>query len=142
MDKRTVIAENGKTAVLGGPSLNSRWDVQFDEFGVTYTPKPAETTATKYRYGEDTSIKKLHDYIDATYKQHYATPNEDIQAIDAWYTLGNCDTSCRDTIIKYAWRLGRKDIEEKEVMKIMHYCLFLLEVYRRRDKNANNSSGT
>lgn len=80
----------------------------------------------QYRYGEDISIKDIQRYIDSTYKGHYATKDDEIQAIDAIFSLGNVDTTCRDLIIKYAWRLGKKEGFQKDLMKIIHYSLFVL----------------
>jgi len=80
----------------------------------------------QYRYGEDKSIAAIKDYIDSTYSAHYATEGERIQAIDAMFTLGNADTTCRDLIIKYAWRIGKKEGYRKDLMKIIHYAIFAL----------------
>lgn len=85
------------------------------------TAKPIE-----YKYGEDISMKEIQRYLDGTYKGHYATRDEDIQAIDAIFSLGNADTTCRDLIIKYAWRLGKKEGYQKDLMKIIHYAIFAL----------------
>lgn len=91
--------------------------------------------STPYKYNEDKYIIQIQEYLDKTYKQHYAIPDEDLQAIDAWFALGNADTSCRDTIIKYAWRFGKKEGHKKDIMKVIHYCLFLLHDCDRKKRD-------
>ena len=84
-----------------------------------------------YKYSEDQSLNEIKRYIDSTYSAHYKG-DKDLQAIDAWFALGSADTSCRDTIIKYAWRLGKKDGYRKDLMKIIHYAIFCLEDCNRK----------
>lgn len=79
-----------------------------------------------YRYGEDLSFDEIKRYIDSTYTGHYAVDKDELQAIDAIFSLGNADTTCRDLIIKYAWRLGKKEGYQKDLMKIIHYAIFFL----------------
>jgi hypothetical protein len=84
-----------------------------------------------YKYNEDRSIDEIKRYIDSTYSAHYKS-EDNLQAIDAWFALGDADSSFRDTIIKYAWRLGKKEGHQKDLMKIIHYAIFYLEFCRRK----------
>jgi hypothetical protein len=84
-----------------------------------------------YKYNEDQSIDEIKRYIDSTYSAHYKS-EDNLQAIDAWFSLGDADSSFRDTIIKYAWRLGKKEGHQKDLMKIIHYAIFYLEFCRRK----------
>jgi hypothetical protein len=70
-----------------------------------------------YKYNEDQSIDEIKRYIDSTYSAHYKS-EDNLQAIDAWFSLGDADSSFRDTIIKYAWRLGKKEGHQKDLIKV------------------------
>ena len=59
------------------------------------------------RFNEGKFLKEVETYIDGTYNQHYVGKKE-IQTIDVWETLGNIDSTCRDTAIKYLMRYGKK----------------------------------
>ena len=59
------------------------------------------------RFNEDKFLKEVEKYIEGTYTQHYVG-NKQIQTIDVWETLGNIDSTCRDTAIKYLMRYGKK----------------------------------
>lgn len=77
------------------------------------------------KYSEDSVLIALHDHIEGTYKDHYQSENG-IQALDVWEALGNFDTSCRDAAIKYLFRFGKKNGENKEdLLKAMHFITLL-----------------
>ena len=79
-----------------------------------------------YKRNEDKIIKGIQAYVDATYTQHYAgASGRDV--VDDWEDCGIAKEAFQSNIIKYAKRFGKKDGDNpKDVMKIIHYCIFLL----------------
>jgi hypothetical protein len=82
--------------------------------------------AINYKRNEDKIIKGIQAYIDATYSQHYAGKSgRDV--VDDWEDCGIAKEAFLSNIIKYAKRFGKKEgYNPKDVMKIIHYCIFLL----------------
>ena len=82
--------------------------------------------AINYKRNEDKIIKGIQAYIDATYSQHYAGKScRDV--VDDWEDCWIAKEAFQSNIIKYAKRFGKKDGDNpKDVMKIIHYCIFLL----------------
>lgn len=82
-----------------------------------------------YKYAEDSIISDLKDYIDDTYSGHYTTAEQSIECFDAWIALGDSTPTFRNTAIKYLWRYGKKNgNNKKDLMKALHYvmmCLYL-----------------
>ncbi len=79
-----------------------------------------------YKYAEDRIISDFKRYIDKTYGAHYQTENN-VQAFDAWIALGEATPTFRNTAVKYLWRYGKKDENNKEdLMKTLHYTLMCL----------------
>lgn len=86
----------------------------------------------EYKRNEDVIIKGIKEYVDATYSQHYAGKNNR-DVVDLWEDCGIAKESFQSNIIKYALRFGKKDGDNpKDVMKIIHYGIFLLN---ELDKN-------
>ncbi len=80
----------------------------------------------KYRYNEDMILNEITDYVNATYSQHYVTEGE-LQIIDVWKSLGNLDTTARDTAIKYLGRFGKKEgNNRKDLLKAIHYIMLMM----------------
>jgi|TARA_R110000796_G_scaffold58628_4_gene135371 hypothetical protein len=78
-----------------------------------------------FKYGEGEFLDEVQTYIESTYNQHYVG-KKDIQTIDVWDTLGNAETTVRDTAIKYLMRFGKKDGKnKKDLLKTMHYIILL-----------------
>ena len=89
-----------------------------------------------YKYKEDQIIADFHAYIDKTYGQHYQTENN-VQCFDAWIALDDATPTFRNTALKYLWRYGKKNGNNKDdLMKTLHYVLFLL--YNDHYKEGNN----
>lgn len=77
-----------------------------------------------YQRNEDKLLEEVSKYIDSTYSAHYAGQ---ISVLDIWDSAGISKEAYRSNIIKYALRAGRKgDQERQDIIKIIHYCLFLL----------------
>ena len=86
-----------------------------------------------YKYAEDLILRDLEAYINKTYGEHYKT-SDNIECFDAWFALGDATTTFRDTAIKYLWRYGKKNGNNKgDLMKALHYVM--LTLYRDHYKN-------
>ena len=93
-----------------------------------------------YKFNEDDLIAELKDYIDDTYKQHYAINK--YQATDIIIDAGHGVGFSIGNIIKYAKRYGNKNgYNRKDIMKILHYAIILLYIHDGTDpylKKDNN----
>lgn len=91
----------------------------------------------KYKYNEDKILSDLKTYLDNTYSQHYKTEDEDIECFDAWIALGDATPTFRNTALKYLWRYGKKNGNNKlDLMKVLHYTVMCLhnDHYKNLDK--------
>jgi hypothetical protein len=80
--------------------------------------------AINYQRNEDKIIEKIKLYVDKTYSEHYAG---DVSVLDVWESCGISKEAYQSNITKYAMRFGKKDgYNPKDIMKIIHYCIFLL----------------
>jgi hypothetical protein len=80
-----------------------------------------------YKYAEDKIIADFKTYIDNTYGQHYKTEDQEIECFDAWIALGESTPTFRNTALKYLWRYGKKNGNNKsDLMKTLHYTLMCL----------------
>ena len=89
-----------------------------------------------YKYAEDKIIADFHAYIDKTYSQHYQTKDNNIQCFDAWIALDDATPTFRNTALKYLWRYGKKNGNNKDdLMKTLHYTLLCLynDHYKKGD---------
>jgi hypothetical protein len=83
----------------------------------------------EYKYAEDRIIADFHNYIDSTYQEHYKTEEQEIECFDVWIALGESTPTFRNTALKYLWRYGKKNGNDKsDLMKALHYTLMCLYV--------------
>ena len=89
--------------------------------------------AIDYKFNERELIEEFQEYIDSTYKGHYAQnkfqSTEFIVDCDhgMGFALGN--------VLKYAQRYGKKDgYNRKDLLKILHYALIALDVHDKNEK--------
>lgn len=88
-----------------------------------------------YKYAEDKIINAFKAYIDRTYDSHYQTENN-VQCFDAWIALGDATPTFRNTGLKYLWRYGKKNGNNKDdLMKTLHYTLMCLYNDHYKDDN-------
>jgi len=97
-------------------------------------PKPMKTP--RYKYSEPEILADLKEYLDNTYGEHYTNGDpENVQAFDGWIARGNSTDTFVNTAMKYLWRYGKKDgNNKKDLMKAMHYVFMAMYVDHYRDK--------
>jgi hypothetical protein len=89
----------------------------------------------RYKYAEDKIVADLKAHLDKTYSQHYKTEEDTIQCFDAWIALGDSTPTFRNTALKYLWRYGKKNGNNKEdLMKALHYVCMCLYVDHYMEK--------
>lgn len=89
-----------------------------------------------YKFREDQLLQELQEYVDSTYKQHYATGN--IQSTEVIVDRGRGLDFCLGNIDKYSNRYGSKgtaDDYRKDLIKILHYGLIALYSHDRKMEN-------
>ena len=83
-----------------------------------------------YKFGEDGYIQELREYIDSTYKGHYATNK--FQSTEVIIARGHGTGFCMGNVDKYSNRYGKKgsrDDARKDLLKVLHYALIQLYVH-------------
>ena len=110
-------------------SINSTLEGNIGVGGLSTVVFPKEIESNKnisYKYAEDQIIADFHAYIDKTYGQHYQTENN-VQCFDAWIALDDATPTFRNTALKYLWRYGKKNGNNKDdLMKVLHYTIMCL----------------
>lgn len=95
---------------------------QKEEYVLQETHKPIQ-----YKYAEGQIISDFKAYIDKTYSQHYKTEDANIECFDAWIALGDATPTFRNTALKYLWRYGKKNGNNKnDLLKALHYIILCL----------------
>jgi hypothetical protein len=89
--------------------------------------------ATPWKYNEEEIVKELLEYIRGTYTQHYSAGDDKIQTLDLIEACGDGEAFCRSNILKYASRYDKKGCARRDIMKILHYAVLLMNF---NDKNA------
>ena len=102
-------------------------DTSLDNIMINNSP------ATPWKYNEEAIVKELLEYIRGTYNQHYSAGDQQIQTLDLIEACGDGEAFCRSNILKYASRYDKKGTARRDIMKIMHYAVLLMNF---NDKNA------
>jgi len=92
-----------------------------------------QSPSTPWKYNEEEIVKELLEYIRGTYSQHYSAGDQKIQTLDLIEACGDGEAFCRSNILKYASRYDKKGSARRDIMKILHYAVLLLNF---NDKNA------
>lgn len=80
----------------------------------------------QYKRNEAKIVREFMEYINSTYEAHYAT-DSGRDVIDDWQDMDIAKEAFLSNIVKYTKRFGKKaGYNPKDVIKIMHYCVFLL----------------
>jgi hypothetical protein len=132
------------TIVFGGTHLPG--GMGDDHISFTGYPYPSYTVNTDttlnltnncpaipWKYNEEKVVKELLEYIRGTYNQHYSAGDDKIQTLDLIEACGDGEAFCRSNILKYASRYDKKGTARRDIMKILHYAVLLMNF---NDKNA------
>lgn len=99
---------------------------QLEEFSKLIDEMSLRYKGIEYKYDERRIIEDFQAYIDKTYSQHYMTENN-VQCFDAWIALDDATPTFRNTALKYLWRYGKKNGNNKDdLMKVLHYTIMCL----------------
>ena len=125
------------------PSLDimtNAWSLLYDELqmdentlNIDMTDMIPNSPATPWKYNEEEIVKELLEYIRGTYNQHYSSGDDKIQTLDLIEACGDGEAFCRSNILKYASRYDKKGTARRDIMKILHYAVLLMNF---NDKNA------
>ena len=96
-----------------------------------------ESKGTSWKYNEEAILNELLEYIRGTYSQHYSAGDDKIQTLDLIEACGDGEAFCRSNILKYASRYDKKGTARRDIMKILHYAVLLLNF---NDKNAKRET--
>ena len=83
-----------------------------------------------YKFNEANLIDEFKDYIDDTYKGHYATNK--FQSTEVIIERGHGTGFCMGNVDKYSNRYGKKgsrDDARKDLLKVLHYGIIQLYVH-------------
>lgn len=106
---------------------------RLDEFSKIIDEMNLRYKGIEYKYAENRIIEDFQTYIDKTYDAHYISENN-VQCFDAWIALGESTPTFRNTAIKYLWRYGKKNGNNKtDLMKALHYVMLCLYVDHYKD---------
>ena len=100
-------------------------------------PLPPVSRNIQYKYSEDRILADLKKYLDSTYSEHYSATgsDEELQCFDAWISFGDATRTFINTALKYLWRYGKKDgNNKKDLMKTLHYVILALHNDHYKDK--------
>ncbi len=116
--------------------INAGYEMTAD--GFWYKPSPEEIDSNKtsmaqnktsngfWKYNEDKTMKALEEYMSSTYHSHYASEESKVQVLDIIESIGDGIPFCRDNLIKYSSRFGKKNgMSKLDALKIMHYGILL-----------------
>jgi hypothetical protein len=120
------------------------WSLLYDELqmdentlNIDMTDIITQSPSTPWKYNEEEIVKELLEYIRGTYNQHYSTGDQKIQTLDLIEACGDGEAFCRSNILKYASRYDKKGTARRDIMKIMHYAVLLMNF---NDKNAQRET--
>lgn len=106
----------------------------FDNISYHFDDETSSLNPFSYKYAEDKILADLKAHLDKTYSEHYATENN-IECFDAWIALGDSTPTFRNTALKYLWRYGKKNGNNKQdLMKALHYIFMCLYVDHYKDE--------
>ena len=84
----------------------------------------------KYKFKEDKIIKEVKKQIDKTYTSHYG--NGKYQATDMIIDAGHGESFSIGNIMKYAMRFGGVSKNKQDLIKIIHYAIIALYIWRKK----------
>ena len=88
-----------------------------------------------YKRNEDKILQGIKQYIDSTYTAHYSS-DSGRDVVDDWEDMGIAKEAFLSNMQKYVKRLGKKEgWNPKDVMKVIHYSIFMLNELQREDRS-------
>jgi len=109
----------------------------------SYTVPPIQSKTTQehfWKFGEGETLKAVNDYIVSTYRSHYASEKSKVQWLDMIDAIGDGVPFCRDNLIKYSSRFGKKDgMSRLDALKIIHYGILLYHFAGFNNQTKNNN---
>jgi len=125
-------------------AMVNSWSLLYDELqmdentlNIDMTDMIPNSPATPWKYNEEEIVKELLEYIRGTYTQHYSAGDDKIQTLDLIEACGDGEAFCRSNILKYASRYDKKGTARRDIMKILHYAVLLMNF---NDKNAQRET--
>ena len=119
----TPYGKDGDFSLTGNPYPSSP--------GVIYPPTSYEVKSQLnsdhfWKFGEGKTLKVVEEYIKGTYNGHYASDKSKVQVLDMIDAIDDGIPFCRDNLIKYSSRFGKKDgMSKLDALKIIHYGILL-----------------
>lgn len=111
------------------------------EIEVEKTKEPMKEETNKngfWKFNEDKTLKAAQDYISSTYHQHYTSEESKVQVLDIIEAIGDGVPFCRDNLIKYSARFGKKNgFSKLDALKIIHYGILMYH-FAGFHKNTDN----
>ena len=124
---KCVIHEPSNNMVIGHGTVASPSPSKIEVNGEVLDNSISQYRPIKYRFSEDKILADLKAYYDKTYSSHYSNEEDNIQCVDAWIAMGDASPTFRNTAMKYLWRYGKKNGNNKsDLMKALHYIIFVL----------------
>ena len=130
--KNSLLTKKHPSDIIGGGKICLP-PMSDSTFTINTTDMIPESPATPWKYNEEEIVKELLEYIRGTYNQHYSAGDQKIQTLDLIEACGDGEAFCRSNILKYASRYDKKGSARRDIMKILHYAVLLMNY---NDKNA------
>jgi len=130
---------------MTGPVAKKRYDPKLGKYIPIESEKDVAFSAsdTPWKYREDQILADIKEYLSSTYKQHYKSEDSKVECFDAWIALGDSAPTFRNTALKYIWRYGKKNGNNKvDLLKAIHYLLLMIYVehYSNEDKRTDQET--
>lgn len=91
-----------------------------------------------FKFNEDKTLREAEEYILSTYHQHYTSEESKVQVLDIIEAIGDGVPFCRDNLLKYSARFGKKDgFSKLDALKIIHYGILLYHFAGFHKKSTN-----
>ena len=130
--KKSLLTRKYRSDIIGeGKNVPS--PMSDPTFTIDMTDIIKQSPSTPWKYNEEEIVKELLEYIRGTYTQHYSAGDQKIQTLDLIEACGDGEAFCRSNILKYASRYDKKGSARRDIMKILHYAVLLMNF---NDKNA------
>ena len=120
------------------PIVMDEYPYSINDFNITMSDDIIkQSPSTPWKYNEEEIVRELLEYIRGTYNQHYSAGDDKIQTLDLIEACGDGEAFCRSNILKYASRYDKKGTARRDIMKILHYAVLLMNF---NDKNAQRET--